>query len=625
MTAAVETRPFWDLSRHASGTALVADGREVGYDDLADRVTRLAARLGGTRRLVLLEAGNDLDTVVGYLACLVGHHPVLVTAPGPTAAAARAAYAPDVLLAGGDLVEERAGTRHDLHPDLAVLLSTSGSTGSPKLVRLSRDAVAANARAIAEALEIRPDDVAATALPLHYCYGLSVLTSHLQVGASVLLTSASVVDPGFWGEARRHGVSTVPGVPHTFDLLDRAGFADLDLPALRYLTCAGGRLPATTATRYAELGLRRGFDLFLMYGATEATARMAVLPPDRVLTSPTLLGDPVLGGSFEVRPVEGSVADPDGRTEPVGELVFRGENVMLGYAESPADLARGREVVELRTGDLVRRTRDGLEVVGRLGRIAKVFGLRIDLDRVEARLRTAGIVGYVADAGDRVVVGVDRSARPLSDGDLARVLDGVEEAGVPRAGCVVVELDGVPRHGNGKVDHAAIAAIGRRARPDAAGCADAGTGPVAHAATPQRESRVRPRRRGSRQSGRCPARRPRSRRNGSDRRAGPGERRARTAPPGRHLRVPGWRLPVLRRDVAAPGAGPEPPARALAPPDSRGACGLPARVGRPAGSSPRNRPLRGPEGSSCLPVGPPGPGALARSRRTCCCARSRSC
>ena len=150
MTAAVETRPFWDLSRRDAGTALVAGGEEIGYDDLADRVARLAARLGGTRRLVLLEAANDVDTVVGYLACLVGHHPVLVTAPG--SALAPTPTTPTSSSPAATVVERRVGTRHDLHPDLAVLLSTSGSTGSPKLVRLSRDAVAANARAIAEAL-----------------------------------------------------------------------------------------------------------------------------------------------------------------------------------------------------------------------------------------------------------------------------------------------------------------------------------------------------------------------------------------------------------------------------------------------------------------------------------------
>ncbi len=144
---------------------------------------------------------------------------------------------------------------------------------------------------------------------------------------------------------------------------------------------------------------------------------------------------------------------------------------MLGYADSPADLVRGRDVAELRTGDLVRRTPDGLEVVGRLARVAKVFGLRIDLERVEAGLRVDGVIGYAADAGDRVVVGIDRSARPLGPADHARVLDSVEARGLPRAGCVVVELDGVPRRSNGKVDRASIAALAGTALPGAAGSA----------------------------------------------------------------------------------------------------------------------------------------------------------
>ncbi len=164
---------------------------------------------------------------------------------------------------------------------------------------------------------------------------------------------------------------------------------------------------------------------------------------------------------------------------------------MLGYAESPADLARGREVAALRTGDLVRRTADGLEVVGRLGRLAKVFGLRIDLDRVESGLREGAVVGYAADGGDRVVIGVDRSARPLSDTDLVRVVDAAEGAGLPRAGCVVVELDGVPRRSNGKVDHAAIAAIGRQTRPDAAGV-PTGTGRDAGATAPSSRAQAGP-------------------------------------------------------------------------------------------------------------------------------------
>ena len=159
-------------------------------------------------------------------------------------------------------------------------------------------------------------------------------------------------------------------------MLDRVGFDTMDLPHLRYVTQAGGRMPPDRVRHYAELGRRRGFDLYVMYGQTEATARMAYLPPDQALSNPSAIGVPVAGGEFRLVPVDGT-DDPDA----VGELVYSGPNVMLGYAGQPADLALGRTVHELFTGDLGRRT-DGLfEIVGRQRR----HRLQVDLARRQAR------------------------------------------------------------------------------------------------------------------------------------------------------------------------------------------------------------------------------------------------
>ena len=138
---------------------------------------------------------------------------------------------------------------------------------------------------------------------MHYCYGLSVINSHLAAGASLLLTDLSVVDACFWDAVRAHRVTTFAGVPYTFDLLDRVGFADMDLPSLRYVTQAGGRLAPARVREYADLGRRRGWDLFVMYGQTEATARMAYLPPDLAATSPSSVGVPIPGGSFSLEPL----------------------------------------------------------------------------------------------------------------------------------------------------------------------------------------------------------------------------------------------------------------------------------------------------------------------------------
>ncbi len=444
---AVDATPFWArLSTYGDRPALVTVEGTVSYAALAQRVADLVTRLGTTRRLVVIEGSNSVETVVAYLAALAGGH---VAALVP-AADAVASYDADVVIGASGLTQRRTGTAHDLHPDLALLLTTSGSTGSPKLVRLSHRNLAANAEAIASYLQIRPSDVAPTTLPFHYCYGLSVVNSHLAVGAAVLLTERSVTDESFWTAFRGAGCTTLAGVPFTFELLDRVGFDSLDLPTLRYLTQAGGRLDPAVVRRYAGLGRQQGFDLFVMYGQTEATARMAYLPPDLALTCGEAVGIPVPGGSFTV------ARD--------GELVYRGENVMLGYAEGPEDLALGRVVETLYTGDLARRRPDGLyEITGRKSRLAKVFGLRIDLQRVEQVLAADGFLVHCVDGGDRVVVALDVSARPVP-ADLAE--RAAAAAGLPSGSVQVLPLVEVPRLTNGKPDLSAIAALAASRQPE---------------------------------------------------------------------------------------------------------------------------------------------------------------
>ena len=473
----MQTVGFWRrLSDHGGRPALRGPDGVVSYAELADRVGDLGRRLGGTPRLLLLAGRNDVDTVVAYLAALEGGHPVILV-PGDHdehLAGIIDRYDPDVVIGGGTLTERRPGSAHDLHPSLALLLSTSGSTGSPKLVRLSADNLDANATAIAGYLGIRSTDVAVTTLPLHYCYGLSVLNSHLAAGASVLLTSASVVDACFWDLFRESGGTTFPAVPYTFELLDRVGFERMDLPSLRYLTQAGGRLDPATVRRYAELGLRRGFDLFVMYGQTEATARMAYLPPRLAAEHPAAIGLPVPGGSFRIDPLPETPLDRAGSPE-VGEIVYTGPNVMLGYASTPADLARGREVTELRTGDVGRRTDDGLyEVIGRRSRFAKVFGLRVDLDQVERALHDAGHLVYCAEAGagERVVLAYDASARPLDGEQLLDVV--ADKVGLPASAVQQLPLTGVPRLPTGKPDYRTITRLAAEAAHRRAGASPVG-------------------------------------------------------------------------------------------------------------------------------------------------------
>lgn len=436
--------------------ALVDRDRILSYGDL-DRLvaTRVAELDLPSRSLVLLHGPTSLDLVVTYLALLADDHVPLLA--GAHVDRLDRAWRPSAVVTtdGSRLTVDRRGTAHDLHPDLALLLSTSGSTGGPKLVRLSHRNLVSNAASITEMLRLTDHDRGITSLPLHYCYGLSVLHSHLLAGASVVLIDASVVDPCFQAATRDHGVTNLAGVPHTYELLERAGADRIAVPTLRLLTQAGGRMVPGDVRRWAARAASWGAEMVVMYGQTEATARIAYLPPHLAERHPDCIGVPVPRTSVRLDPVEG--ADPG-----VGELVVRGDHVMMGYAQRPADLAEGPQLDELRTGDLGRLTDGLLQIVGRRNRFVKPLGLRIDLDHVQAELGRSLADAFpaveVAATGDdeQVVVGVVGAPPEPARRHLERI------TGLPASRLAVASLPALPRTESGKLDFSSVGADVRR-------------------------------------------------------------------------------------------------------------------------------------------------------------------
>lgn len=443
--ALVRSEGFVDrLAGFGRAPALLSGGQTLSYADLDVRVDAVLDRLGDQRRLLLLHGRNTLDSVVTYLAALRGGHPVILVdaARGEQLAELRARFDPDVVIGPDGWQERRLTSRHEVHPELRLLLSTSGSTGSPKLVRLSATNLQSNAAAIAGYLGLTPEDRAMTSLPLAYSYGLSVLHSHLEVGASVVLTERSVIEPELWSLARSESVTSFAAVPHTFALLNRTSARWHDVPSLRYVTCAGGRLDPAEVRRLAGLGSRHGWQLYVMYGQTEATARMAYLPPAETRAHPDCIGRPVPGGALRVD-------QPD--AGGVGELVYSGPNVMMGYAEDAGDLDADPVLTELRTGDLGRQRADGLfQVVGRTSRFAKVLGHRIDLDRLQSQLAAFDPTLVCLSDDQQLLVAVT-TADPLLVRDAAARL-----TGLPPGLVSVRQHTALPLLPNGKPDLAAL-------------------------------------------------------------------------------------------------------------------------------------------------------------------------
>lgn len=396
---------FWQLEVFRTATAVqLADGSQFSYLELAERADRLASSWKRPGSLIFLQCRNDLASLTAYLAALRHGHTLLLLPSSFNPSNLRRlfdAYRPEHALTT-PLVETNTKSVEQPDPRAALLLSTSGSTGSPKQVCLSRDNLQANAEAIVQYLEIDADERPITSLPMHYSYGLSVINSHLLCGATLLLTDEPLISRSFWNFFRTAKATSLAGVPSSYEVLERLRIQDMDLPGLRTLTQAGGRLPADKVRHFAQIAQDRGWRFFVMYGQTEATARMAYLSPELALSHPDTIGCAIPGGSFRLIDTEGHVInEPD----VVGELVYRGPNVMLGYVKNRQDLTQLDPPIELHTGDLASRSSSGLyRIEGRLNRFIKLHGHRLSLDDLETQLMDAGIEALCAGRDDQLVI-----------------------------------------------------------------------------------------------------------------------------------------------------------------------------------------------------------------------------
>ena len=421
-------------------------GTVIAHAQLRAAVDRRADQLGADRpALAFLGASPTIDRVVDYLALTYLSSTVALLDPSTAAATLDAwieAYAPEYV-AGFEHVADRSVQPGD-HPDPAddaVLLPTSGSTGSPKFVRLSAGIVLANASQIATALQIDEHHRAMAHLPLFYSYGLSILNSHLVAGACSVLCDESAIRPEFWQAMTDHSVTSLPGVPYNFEMYRRMRLTTMELPALRDVTQAGGKLAPERIEEFRSAFEERGIRFWIMYGQTEATARISVLPHDRLAGRVGSVGQALPGGEL-------TIVDAD--AEGVGAVSYRGPNVMQGYAERRADLAQGDQLGGvLDTGDLGRLDDEGnLWITGRAKRIAKVIGTRVSLDDLEAKLAVAGHPVAAVDDDDGVLVFVegvdDTSGLPRS---FERIL------GLPARSVRVRAVEQLPTTASGKIDY----------------------------------------------------------------------------------------------------------------------------------------------------------------------------
>jgi len=343
------------------------------------------------------------------------------------------------------LIKIDLGYDYKLHNDLALLLTTSGSTGSPKLVRLSYENIQANAESIAAYLQLSADERPITSLPMHYSYGLSVINSHFISGATILLTDKSIAQKEFWEFAREQKATSMAGVPYTYEMLKRLRFFRMSLPDMKVLTQAGGKLSSNLVQEYVDNAKLSDKKFVVMYGQTEATARMSYLPFESASDKAGSIGIAIPGGTFKLIDDSGceiTESDKD------GELIYSGRNVSLGYADCKEDLIKGDENNgKLYTGDIARRDADGFYyITGRKKRFVKVYGNRVNLDAAEQIVKVVTASCACVGIDDKMLIYITDSSK--SD-QIRNLLS--EKTGLNSRAFEVRVIEEIPKNTSGKV------------------------------------------------------------------------------------------------------------------------------------------------------------------------------
>ena len=467
---------MFNLLKYKTHTAVITDrGEQLSYEELDAQASQFA-KLIEENALLFCLCENRLGSLLGYVACMEHHIPIVLLDGSKELSVLQnlaLIYQPEYIWAETERAAEIGGEtiytfasyslqkmqyempveKPAINPELALCLTTSGSTGSPKFVRLSAKNVLANAESIAEYLEIDENERPVTILPSYYSYGVSVINSHLIKGATILLTDGTIAQRDFWNFMKEQKATSFAGVPYTYEILKKLRFFRMDLPYLKTMTQAGGKLNKDIAKEYIEWAQSKDKRFFVMYGQTEATARMSYLPLEHALDKYASIGIAIPRGKFSLIDVNGkAIEEPD----VDGELVYEGPNVSLGYAECRADLAKGDENQGvLHTGDVARRDTDGYYyITGRLKRFVKVWGNRCNLDATEQLVKDITTSCACVGVDDKITIFVTQEG--LED-EIIKLL--VTKTGFNNRAFAVKVIDEIPVKSSGKIDYQTMQAM----------------------------------------------------------------------------------------------------------------------------------------------------------------------
>lgn len=458
---------MFDLFKFANNIAVETEqGKQLTYAQLKSDGDRIAEAMK-PRKFTFCLCENTLGSFVGYVAFMTHNIPTVLLDASKDVEVIMSLlnhYMPEYVWIPTKRVDEIghgvpvttyedytllnwADTHYEIHSDILLCLTTSGTTGSPKLVKLTEKNLRSNAESIAEYLKITEKERAITSLPMYYSFGMSVINSHLIKGATLLLTDKAVIQREFLTFLKDGKATSIAGVPYTYEMLRRLRFLKMDLPELKTMIQAGGKLNANIVKEYVEAAQASGKEFIVMYGQTEAAPRMSYLPFDKALEKYASIGIPIPGGKLSVRDVNDlEITTPD--TD--GELIYEGPNVCMGYAECVEDLDKGDENHSvLHTGDVARFDSDGyFYITGRMKRFVKVWGNRCNLDATEQLVKAITTSCACVGVDDKITIFVTENG--LNEKIKNYLID---KTGLNIRAFDVKVIDAIPTLPSGKLDY----------------------------------------------------------------------------------------------------------------------------------------------------------------------------
>ncbi len=440
------------------------EGHALTYGELTNDIEEMSHLLK-PRSIVFILCKNTVGSLTGYLGFIEGTSVPLALSNKIEKGlldALIAEYTPAYLWVPSEqvadfnypVIYEKYGysllnTGNEVYPineQLQFLMTTSGSTGSPKLVRYKKGNLEANAKNVARAFGWTENERPICDLGMQYTMGLNVINTHLYVGATVLLTTYNLMSGEFWDYIREEKATNFTGVPFSYDIFYRLHFDRMDLPYLTTLSQGGGKLTDARFTQLAEYAQKNGKRFIASFGTTETSARMACLPAEMALTKTGSIGRAIPEGELFLIDENGNELK---EIEAEGEMCYRGPNVTMGYAIKKEELMNGDDFNgEYHTGDLARRDTDGCYfVTGRMSRFLKLLSYRVSLDQCERLIQERFNIECACTGTDqRMDIYITEESKQKD------VLDFIsEKTNLFKTLFKVFVIDRIPRNDSGKI------------------------------------------------------------------------------------------------------------------------------------------------------------------------------